>query len=178
MKGTKMKLKSWLIAAALFCAALLPAADEKAPAYPEDAYKACYELFETIDMKTMHESSMKQMLQIQLRGLPPQFKDIRAIFEDFFKKHMNFDDMRKEYAEIYLKYYTKEDIQGLNNFYKSELGKKFIAKQTELMKDSAKMAQTRVMKHAPELKAKVDVKIKEIQQQMQKQQQNLALPAK
>ena len=121
---------------------------------------------------------MKQMLQIQLRGLPPQFKDIRAIFEDFFKKHMNFDDMRKEYAEIYLKYYTKEDIQGLNNFYKSELGKKFIAKQTELMKDSAKMAQTRVMKHAPELKAKVDVKIKEIQQQMQKQQQNLALPAK
>jgi hypothetical protein len=64
---------------------------------------------------------------------------------------MSHESLKKETANIYLKYFTIQDIQQLMEFYQSPLGKKFIKNQVNLTTECAQLGMKRVQEHQEEL---------------------------
>jgi len=49
-----------------------------------------------------------------------------ALFREAIRKNMDIENLRNQYAAIYKRYFTQEEIVGLIKFYESPLGRKSI----------------------------------------------------
>ena len=113
-------------------------------------YEACYRLFEVMKMNEATEQTITKMVDMQTKNLP-QLAKLRPAMLDFFRKYMSYESLKKETADIYLKYFTLQDIQQLTEFYQTPLGKKFIKNQVNLTTECAMLGMKRVEKHQNEL---------------------------
>lgn len=75
---------------------------------------------------------IKQFIEVYKQN----YKEIPNSFWDEFTKEAMNTDFAKMYSPVYDKYYTEEEIDALLKFYKSDIGKKMVAKSPEVMKES------------------------------------------
>lgn len=54
---------------------------------------------------------------------------------------------------MYVDVYTEDELRGLNDFYRSPLGQKFIEKTPEIMEASTQMTLEMLQEFIPKLKA-------------------------
>jgi hypothetical protein len=115
-----------------------------------EEYKACYRLFEVMKMNETTEQTITKMVDMQTQNLP-QLAKLKPLMLEFFRKYMSYDSLKNETADIYLKYFTIQDIQQLIEFYQTPLGKKFIKNQVNLTTECAQLGMKRVQEHQEEL---------------------------
>ncbi len=121
---------------------------------PED-YQVVYELFDIGGVKATHEAMLKESIEVQIRNNPVVFAPLRKVLTDFFNKYLNYEDIKKEYADLYLEYFTPAEIKELIAFYRTETGKKIARLQPTLGVRGAKIGENAVKKHLPELREAV-----------------------
>jgi hypothetical protein len=119
-------------------------------AHTSEEYKVCYRLFEVMKMNDTTEQTITKMVDMQTKNLP-QLAKLKPLMLEFFRKYMSYESLKKETANIYLKYFTIQDIQQLMEFYQSPLGKKFIKNQVNLTTECAQLGMKRVQEHQEEL---------------------------
>ena len=119
-------------------------------AHTSDEYKACYRLFEIMKMDETMDQTIVKMVDMQTKNLPQMVK-LRPSMLEFFRKYMSYESLKKETADIYLKYFTIQDIRQLMEFYQTPLGKKFIKTQVDLTSECAQLGMKRVQEHHKEL---------------------------
>jgi uncharacterized protein len=118
------------------------------------------EIMELTHVNKMMDQVKAQVLQLQSQILAqldiPENKREEA--ERFQKKvHdkifevMSFEQMQKEYVELYSSVYTLEEMKGMIQFYKSPVGKSMIEKQPTIVKKSIDISQSKVRILIPEL---------------------------
>lgn len=78
-------------------------------------------------------------------------------WNSFLQEAKSSDDFIEMLIPIYDKYYTEEDLEQLIAFYKSPIGKKMVAQQSDLMKESMQVGQV----WGANLAAKILEKMKE-----------------
>ena len=83
------------------------------------------ELLQLVNAKQQSQDILDSMIKM----LPT---DVR----DSFKKALKADEMMELVIPVYEKYLTKEDLEGIIEFYKSPAGKKLLIAQPKIMKDS------------------------------------------
>lgn len=118
--------------------------------HTQEEYKACYRLFDVMKMNDTTEQTIVKMVDMQTQNLP-QLTKLKPLMLEFFRKYMSYESLKKETADIYLKYFTIQDIQELMEFYQTPLGKKFIKNQVNLTTESAQLGMKRVQEHQNEL---------------------------
>lgn len=94
--------------------------------------KLAMELMEITGAKNIGMQIMDQLLTLQKK----QFPEIPAEFWIEFKKQANVDDLFQQLIPLYTKYFTKEELEGLIEFYHSPLGRKLIEKQPLITQES------------------------------------------
>lgn len=115
-----------------------------------DEYKACYRLFEVMKMDETMDQTIVKMVDMQTKNLPQMVK-LRPAMLEFFRKYMSYESLKKETADIYLKYFSMQDIRQLIEFYQTPLGGKFVKNQVNLTTECAQLGMKRVQEHQNEL---------------------------
>jgi uncharacterized protein len=116
-----------LLAITMFCPAQQPTLSQTDP-------ELRARIKELIVVLNLEQNSMKMLDQLlaNLKGVNPKVSDE---FLEKFKKEVDMNEFKETVVEVWAKYYTLEDINGLLAFYRSPLGKKMIETQPKLQHD-------------------------------------------
>ncbi|NPA50994.1 MAG: DUF2059 domain-containing protein [Epsilonproteobacteria bacterium] len=161
------------VGAGILLASLLAfgAGDKKeTKAANSEGIKAAYELFKTMHFKENLERTAKELTDVQILR-QPTLQPYRDIIENFFKKYLVWDKLKKEMAKLYVKEFTPQELKKLNDFYKTPLGQKTLKVMPKLARESAAIWQKMVAKHIPELQKEIAKKAKLIEEAAKKLQQ-------
>ena len=108
----------------------------------------------------MMEQVKAQVLQLQSQilsemDIPENKQEETKAFQkkihDKIFEIMSYEQMQKEYIELYTSVYTIEEMKGIIQFYKSPVGKSMIEKQPQIVKKSMEISQSKVRLLIPEL---------------------------
>jgi hypothetical protein len=124
-----------------------------------EANSAAYTLLATMNMKESYEGMIKRITQMQVQS-NPKLKSIEPMIEAFFTKYMGWEAQRGDIAALYAKNYTAKELKELNNFYQSPLGQKTVQIMPQLAAASAKIGQSKMIEHMPEMKKMIDDELK------------------
>jgi uncharacterized protein len=81
-------------------------------------------LLNTVDFEKNMLETIDNMLEMQIRQNPDliAFKDVMS---DFFIRHLTSEDVKERYIDIYVDSFTEEEINELNSFFQTDLGRKY-----------------------------------------------------
>ena len=136
-----------------------PSATKVAPKAAHTANSAAYTLLATMNMKESYEGMITRITQMQIQA-NPQLKAIEPTIHAFFTKYMGWEAQRGDIAALYAKNYTAEELNELNKFYQTPLGQKTVQLMPQLAAAGAKIGQSKMMQHMPEMKAMIEAELK------------------
>ena len=144
-------MKKFLLTVLVAAAAVLPVgfAAEAEPEFSADDLNAAYEFMEASGMPAQFDQVTKIMMA--------QFSDspIYPVMLDFLKKYVSYEAIKTEVAKLYLSSFSVDEIRQLTALYRTELGKKVVAKMPELTQKAMLIGQQRVLEHQKELEEAV-----------------------
>ena len=116
--------------------------------------KAAESLLRLMGMETLLSQSVDQMLAMQVQQ-NPALAPYQAQMKAFLSKYMSWASMKDDIAKLYTTEFSESELNELNKFYQTPLGKKTVQKMPALMAKGANLAQKRVQDHLPELQAEL-----------------------
>ncbi len=137
-------------------------AEDVVKTYSDADYQAVYQLFDVMNLKQEREDTVKNMLDIQIRSMP-MLGQFRQEMLDFMNKYISYDAMKKDLADIYLKYFTVNDLKGLVAFYQTPIGKKYLSVSTQLNNDIMNLGARIMQEHREELQQMIMAKMQQAQ---------------
>ena len=140
----KTMFHSSLVAALLAIIASSARADEKSHR------KAAEELLKTLGVEKLLQSSIDQVLDLQIKS-NPQIAPYRDVMKQFFSKHMSWDSLKTEMIGIYVDALTEDELKQITTFFQTPAGKKMVEKQPELMSKGMQIGMKRVQDNQAEL---------------------------
>ena len=125
-----------------------------------DAHRnAAEELLQITGLKESLNRTAEQLVDFQIRQ-NPQMAPYRAVFLEFFKKYMSYDNLKNDIIQIYVEEFSENELKDIIRFYKTPTGRKTIEKLPVLMSKGAQVGMANVKSHMPELKARLEEEIK------------------
>ena len=124
----------------------------------------CYDLFDAMKMEKQLTETSEQMLTMQIQG-NPMLAQFKPELEAFYKKCLQFNNLKEGIAKVYLELFTPEQIRDFIRFYKTPSGQVFAAKSSLLSTKVAALSQQIVMKNMPELQKAMQEKAQKMLQQ-------------
>jgi hypothetical protein len=121
--------------------------------------KAAESLLSLMDMDSVMSQSIDQMLQMQIKQ-NPAIAPYEQEMKNFLKKYMSWAGLKDEMVKIYTDEFSESELNELNKFYQTPLGKKTLQKMPVLLAKGAELGQRRVQEHLPELQAAIAAKEK------------------
>ena len=97
-----------------------------------DSKEIAYKLFEITNMKDLMDQSINNIIDVQIRS-NPNLAVYEGVMKEFAKDILNFDSLKSEYAQLYIEEFTKDELEELVEFYKTDLGQKTIIKMPFIM---------------------------------------------
>ena len=116
--------------------------------------KAAESLLALMDMENLLNKSVDQMLAMQVQQ-NPALGQFQPQMKEFLNKYMSWTSLKDDMTKIYTSEFSESELNELNKFYQTPLGKKMIQKMPALMAKGAEIGQKRVQEHLPELEAAI-----------------------
>ncbi|MAS95417.1 MAG: hypothetical protein CMO55_19635 [Verrucomicrobiales bacterium] len=122
---------------------------------------AAESLIETMKMGEMFEDSLSgayetQMGQFAKMGMSPEgISKLKAEMLEFTLEIMPWSEMKPEMVRIYASYFTAEELNALDEFYKTPTGQKASRLMPELMAEGMRLGQQRVESRMGELQQRI-----------------------
>jgi len=73
-------------------------------------------------------------------------EQLKNIYRDWFENDLDRKAMKEGMVKIYAEAFTAEEVNGLNKFYSSPIGRKFLEKTPELMRLGAQIGMEEAQK--------------------------------
>lgn len=102
---------------------------------------------ETIKLQAQHIESRLSSSGLNEEEVKAGVNKVNALVS----KYLNWERMSDRVVEIYSKVYSDEELNGLLDFFNTEIGSKVAVKQGPIMKESAKFSRELVAEMMPEL---------------------------
>ncbi|RBQ32228.1 hypothetical protein CRU92_00530 [Arcobacter sp. FW59] len=103
--------------------------------------------------------SIKNSMNNQLKKNPELilYKDI---FEKFIINYVSYNDLKPYFSNVINKYFTKDEIEKINSFENTEIGKKYNKIFPKIQEDIKNMFQNILLQHKDEFKKIIEEKSK------------------
>lgn len=107
------------------------------------------------DQKTEYEKDAIELVKLSNNSvevaLEPIYSTLEETKREEFKKEIQpvLENMYQKFSKMYMEEFSHEDIKGILKFYDSELGKKLLDGQAEIMKKSMSIGQEFSMEVMP-----------------------------
>jgi hypothetical protein len=116
--------------------------------------KAAEALLGMMDMDNMLSQTVDQMLAMQVQQ-NPAIAPYQAQMKTFLNKYMSWASLKDDMVKLYVAEFSESELNELNKFYQTPLGKKTVQKMPGLTAKGAEIGQKRVQDHLPELQAAI-----------------------
>jgi len=119
---------------------------------PSDKDSSIEEMFQLMDYERQTLAGFEAMLPIvdqmssQLQLDAKEKEQLKNIYRDWFENDLDRKAMKEGMVKIYAEAFTAEEINGLNKFYSSPIGQKFLEKTPELMRLGAQIGMEEAQK--------------------------------
>lgn len=116
-----------------------------------DVNKQAEALLEVTGVEQMLTQSVAQTVEMQLRQNPAMtpYKDTLLAF---FNKHISYTSLKPDLIKIYSESFTGQELQDLNDFYRTPTGQKSVRIMPELMVKGSQLGATKIQENILELK--------------------------
>ncbi|HEU4557451.1 MAG TPA: DUF2059 domain-containing protein [Longimicrobium sp.] len=148
-----------LLAAALALALTLPAAPARAQSSAEQR-AAATELLVAMRAPEMLESSVRTMLDAQLRNAP-ELANVQDVLRDFVNRYVSWEALREQYVEIYARAFTEDELRQMTDFYRSDVGQKLARTGPRLLAEGAALGERAVFEHRAELEQMIMARLRQ-----------------
>ncbi len=122
-------------------------------------YKAAEKMLTLMDMETVLRRSIDEMLKAQI-AQNPGMAPFETVMRQFLMKHMSWDSLKADTIQIYMSEFTEKELDELNRFYGTDVGRKMVEKMPGLMEKGAELGARRVQENIPELQAAMEAEAK------------------
>lgn len=111
------------------------------------------------------DESIELMLSMQLEQNPmmSQFEDI---LRDFITKHMAWEGLVDEYAQLYMDAFSESELKDMVAYYRTETGQKAATMLPTLMQQGAMIGQRKMMENQGELEERIMARFEELSAEM------------
>lgn len=117
----------------------------------EDSHREQVEtLFRLTQMEKKNEDSVDNVVQLQLRQ-NPQLAQHKKTMHTFFDRHIGWNALKEDIAEMYMRKFSEKELQEINAFYITPAGQKVITVLPELVKERNQLAMSRLQQNIGEL---------------------------
>ncbi len=86
----------------------------------------------------------------------PQMTPYIPVIREWAEKYLSWEQMREPMADIYRKYFEKEEIEKLLEFYQTPVGKKSIELMPVLFQEGGQLGMRIAQQHQGELEAMME----------------------
>ena len=107
-------------------------------------------LFRLTQMEKKIEESVDNVVQLQLRQ-NPQLAQHKKTMQTFFERHIGWNALKEDIAEMYMRKFSEKELQEINAFYITPAGQKVITVLPELVKERNQLAMIRLQQNIGEL---------------------------
>lgn len=121
---------------------------------PSSHYKAAEQMLTLMDMETVLRRAVDEMLKAQI-AQNPGIAPFETVMRQFLMKHMSWNSLKADTIQIYMAEFTEPELDELNRFYQTELGRKMVEKMPTLMGKGAELGAQRVQQNMPELQTAI-----------------------
>jgi hypothetical protein len=125
------------------------------PAQAEETEQAQREqleiLFRLTQMEKKIQESVDSIVQLELRR-NPQLQADKQVLESFLQKHIGWQAMKAEIAQMYLETFSLQELKDMNAFYITPVGQKVITVVPQLVQQRNQLAMSRLQQHIGELR--------------------------
>lgn len=107
-------------------------------------------LFRLTQMEKKIQESVDSVVQLQIRQNPQLLTHEKTI-QEFFKKHIGWNALKNDIADMYMRKFTEKELQKINAFYITPAGQKVITVLPELVQERNQLAMMRLQQNIGEL---------------------------
>lgn len=107
-------------------------------------------LFKLTQMEKKIQESVDSVVQLQLRQ-SPQLAEHEKTMHDFFTKHIGWNALKNDIAEMYIRTFTEKELEAINGFYITPAGQKVIKALPQLVQERNQLAMGRLQQNIGEL---------------------------
>jgi len=116
--------------------------------------QAAEKLLELIDMQGKIDASVETVVNLQLQQ-EPALREHVELLRAFLEKQIGWSGMQEELITMYQQTFTEEELNAMNSFYGSPVGRKMIQRLPELIQQRDRLAMQRLQEHIGELQQEI-----------------------
>ena len=124
------------------------------PADSASHRQAVEKLLELIHMQAKIDASVQTVINLQLQQ-EPALREHVELLRAFLEKQIGWTGMREELVTMYQQAFTEEELNAMNSFYGSPVGRKMIQRLPELIQQRDRLAMQRLQEHIGELQQEI-----------------------
>lgn len=110
------------------------------------AEEAAAEILDLMDVESQLTGTVKAMMDVAGSS-----EVVQKGMADFMTKYFKWSDLKPKFVQIYVSFFSVEELETMVDFYKSDAGRKLVANQGEIAVQSMKITQDIITKHTAEM---------------------------
>lgn len=146
-------MKRFIVTLLSVCAVAM-AGNAAEPTPGSTHYKAAEKMLTLMDMESVMRKTIDEMLKAQV-AQNPGIAPFETVMRQFLMKHMSWDTLKADTIQIYMSEFTEKELEEMNRFYQTEVGRKMVEKMPTLMGRGAELGAKRVQENMPELQSAI-----------------------
>lgn len=143
-----------LLLPALLVLACTPSRAADAPlvaGVPDEETVEIRELLRLTGSEDMTRQVMRRMLDVQKRGKSEREQEL---LERFVAK-LDVSELQDQIVRVYAEHFTADEVRGINAFFRSAVGRKYIAEMPAMLQDAMSIGQIWAAAKERELEAEL-----------------------
>lgn len=128
----------------------------------ESHQNAAIKLMDLSGTKEVMESTQQQMIELQIQQ-NPMLAPYRSVLSNWSTTYLSYDALAPELAEIYMDYFSEEELNELIRFYETPVGSKVISTLPDVMYQTTQLGADIASQYTPELEKMIMAESQRIQ---------------
>lgn len=120
--------------------------------------KALDRFFAATDMNRMMDATILKLVAGQMQQ-NPSLKPVEADFIAFFREHLSFKVLEKDFRRMYAEKFTEQEINEITTFYLSSAGKKVASLVPEMTTEAIALGNNKIKADLPAFLEKIKPKL-------------------
>ena len=108
------------------------------------------QLFKVMNLENGYESTIDEMLNIQIKN-QPMLKPVTEVMKKFFHKYIGWNEIKPELIKLYKQEFNEDELRDLVGFFSSPVGILWLEKSQDLSLKIMEISQNIVNQHQEEL---------------------------
>nr|WP_159063722.1 DUF2059 domain-containing protein [Thaumasiovibrio occultus] len=144
------KFRTALLAGSILCASTL-----FSPSLWADEYRDTAEsLLDVMQFDSLFEQMIEGMIESQVQA-DPSLEIYEPVYRDFFNEFLEAETMREHAVDLYMEFYSQEELVALIAFYQTPVGQKTLQLMPEITARSEKITEAIIMENMPTLQKRM-----------------------